>query len=415
MVGEEKPWILIAGLSSKENKGKMAKEVAELLLQDKNKKVLPFGLGSKRNKDKKWRDIKITDISDVYNRMFEYTGPKIVIDFGTGNVGERIKRYVADGWNFIIGSTSPIILEEEEKVILHAKPSDEGDMVENILKKNNINYVREFCTETPPSLQSNEVAYLYEGVGGINLFVQGIKERRNIIWNKYKKEIADAKIVAVVALNMALPIVAFQKAIKDYAESNPNSLEGCSLDPAESHQEGKKDTSGTMRSMLEDYNNLGVRNKKREKLTVSDIKMIRNKGEQRELGVPEEYLGGHGWHSYVLKGDEEKLQKFKNYIHTFLEHTATVLGYKTKSSIDLNGEVVNVDIYSADGTVHMGYKSATKGELNLYHKVNGRKVYAEGTIKALEFVETKRKQREFGVYNMMDVFDGLPLKKPIAM
>jgi len=84
---------------------------------------------------------------------------------------------------------------------------------------------------------------------------------------------------------------------------------------------------------------------------VGDIVKYREPNEQVELlGVPESYLTGHGWHTYALT--------------------------------------------SADKTVH----------IEITHNVNGRDIYAQGTIDSIFFLTEKIKNGERGkVYSMIDV------------
>ena len=82
--------------------------------------------------------------------------------------------------------------------------------------------------------------------------------------------------------------------------------------------------------------------------------MVRNPDEQRRMGVPEKHLGGHGWHTYTLR--------------------------------------------SPDGTVLFRFT----------HNINGRDVYAAGTLDALRFLQQKVDAGDKGkVYSMTDVFKGV--------
>ena len=80
---------------------------------------------------------------------------------------------------------------------------------------------------------------------------------------------------------------------------------------------------------------------------------IREPEKQLEMGIPEEALAGHGWHTYALK--------------------------------------------SEDGNVLFRFT----------HNINGREVYAEGTLVALRFLESKVESGERGkIYSMIDVLKG---------
>ena len=75
--------------------------------------------------------------------------------------------------------------------------------------------------------------------------------------------------------------------------------------------------------------------------------------QKRRLGVPDEYLSGHGWHTYTL--------------------------------------------VSGDQTV----------KFQFIHNVNGREVYASGTIDAVRFLACKVQEGIKGkVFSMIDVLRG---------
>ncbi len=156
---------------------------------------------------------------------------------------------------------------------------------------------------------------------------------------------------AVIAPNMAHPVVLMQTMLEQMARESPNALEGYTLRVVESHQAGKKDTSGTAKAMVNYFRDLGV-------VLRGDIIKVRNPGDQLDMGVPSKDLGGHGWHTYTVR--------------------------------------------SPDGNVLLEFR----------HNVNGRQPYVDGTMKALDFLvgkldETPSRERGEGkVYTMMDVLRG---------
>ena len=112
----------------------------------------------------------------------------------------------------------------------------------------------------------------------------------------------------------------------------------------ESHQKTKADTSGTARAVVGDFQKMGF------DFSVDDIEKVRNEKEQMErMHVPEEYIGGHAFHTYSLD--------------------------------------------SADGTVHFEFQ----------HNVCGRKIYAEGTVDAVNFLACHIANGTAKPFNMMDV------------
>lgn len=155
-------------------------------------------------------------------------------------------------------------------------------------------------------------------------------------------------IAAVIAPNMAKQIVGFQAMMAYAAENFPNLFKGYSLEVRESHQKGKADTSGTAKAMVRYFNLLGT------PYSEADIVMERDPERQQSLwGIPEAYLQGHGWHTYSLT--------------------------------------------SADQTVHFEFS----------HNVNGREIYAGGTLDAIVYLHGKLQTDAKGkVYSMIDVLKG---------
>lgn len=150
---------------------------------------------------------------------------------------------------------------------------------------------------------------------------------------------------AVIAPNMATPIVLLQAAGRYLADEFPGALAGGDLSIRESHQSTKRDTSGTAKAMVGALNAMGV------EFGVEAIEKLREpRRQQAELGVPEEHLAGHAFHRYELR--------------------------------------------TAAGTV----------TLALEHNVLGRRVYAEGTLQALRFLRYRLAAGSRGeVFSMEDV------------
>jgi 4-hydroxy-tetrahydrodipicolinate reductase len=156
-----------------------------------------------------------------------------------------------------------------------------------------------------------------------------------------------SSIAAVIAPNMAKQIVGFQ-AMMDYAaEHFPNLFKGYHLSIRESHQAGKADTSGTAKAMVGYFNKMGVA------FSPDQIEKERDPERQRNMwGIPAEYLAGHGWHTYTL--------------------------------------------LSAD--------RSTKFEF--VHNINGREIYAEGTLDAVLFLARQLDRGAHGkVFSMIDVLE----------
>ena len=152
-------------------------------------------------------------------------------------------------------------------------------------------------------------------------------------------------IPAVIAPNMAKQIVGFQAMMEYAAQTFPGLFKGYSLEIKESHQKGKADTSGTAKAMVRYFNQMGLGFGEDEIIKERDPEV-----QSAQWGIPQEYLAGHGWHTYALT--------------------------------------------SGDKTVRFEFS----------HNVNGRDVYAWGTLDAILFLEARVSEGAQGkVYTMIDV------------
>lgn len=159
--------------------------------------------------------------------------------------------------------------------------------------------------------------------------------------------VKQSDISAVIAPNMAQPIVAFQAMMEFAAKTFPGAFHGFVMSVTESHQKGKADTSGTAKAVIASLKEFGVN------FDPKQLHMVREPEEQLVMGVPPEHLKGHGWHTYGLT--------------------------------------------TLDGTV----------ALKFVHNVNGRMPYAAGTLNALAFLQKKMAEGSKGkVFSMIDVLRG---------
>jgi len=193
----------------------------------------------------------------------------------------------------------------------------------------------------PTAVNSNAEFYCENNLPFVMGTTGGDRERLSDMVNA-------SSIVAIIAPNMAKQIVGFQAMMEYAANTFPEIFEGYSLEIKESHQKGKADTSGTAKAMVEYFNSMGI------PFSQTDIIRERNPDAQKkEWGIPEEYLEGHGWHTYTMLSD--------------------------------------------DGTVRLSFS----------HNVNGRDVYAKGTLDAVPYLMEKLEQGGKGkVYAMIDVLKG---------
>ena len=98
---------------------------------------------------------------------------------------------------------------------------------------------------------------------------------------------------------MGKQVVAFQAAMKTMADNFPGAFSGYTLSVTESHQSSKVDTSGTAKAIVESFNALGCG------FDIADATLVRDVPTQlapvpQGMGVPEEHLLGHAFHTYKL-------------------------------------------------------------------------------------------------------------------
>nr|CAB3465075.1 unnamed protein product [Digitaria exilis] len=190
----------------------------------------------------------------------------------------------------------------------------------------------------PDSVNSNAELYCKLGLP----FVMGTTGGdRQLLY----KSVEDSKNYALISPQMGKQVVAFIAAMKIMAEQFPGAFSGYHLEVLESHQAGKKDTSGTAKEVIACFEKLGV------SYDMNKVVKIRDPEQQVEMvGVPEEHIGGHAFHLYHLT--------------------------------------------SPDDSVSFEFQ----------HNVCGRSIYAEGTIDAAIFLHMKVQSKDpKRIYNMDDV------------
>jgi dihydrodipicolinate reductase len=103
----------------------------------------------------------------------------------------------------------------------------------------------------------------------------------------------DSGVFIVKAPNFSIPMLRFMAAFPKFA---CDIMPGMKVGIVESHQEGKKDVSGTARAVAKD---IGV--------PIECIQAIRNPAVQLALGVPQESLNGHAHHYFIFTGGGAKI------------------------------------------------------------------------------------------------------------
>jgi 4-hydroxy-tetrahydrodipicolinate reductase len=226
--------------------------------------------------------------------------------------------------------------EVDDRIFNLIKVNDKAG-IDNLFKENKQIIVVDY-TE-PNTVNQNIDLYCEKNVNFI-IGTTGVKI--DLASEKIKK----TKISAVISPNMGKQIVALQSMMKYASENFPDCFKGYSVEIKESHQKGKLDTSGTARAMVGYFKRLGLN------IDEEDIIKYRETEDQLKIGVPKEYLTGHGWHTY--------------------------------------------SITSEDKTVH----------IEITHNVNGRDIYAKGTIDAIFFLNKKIEKGITGkIFSMIDVLE----------
>ncbi len=271
---------------------------------------------------------------------------KVMVNGMPGNMAANVARHVLNDSRFELipfSLTGPEIPDMEHKLgsikirLIH--PGEREDALKELKKKEGLFISVDY---THPSAVNTNAQFLCDN---ILPFVMGTTggDRK-----KLEEAVLSSATCAVIAPNMAKQIVGFQAMMEYAAETFPDLFSGYTLTVKESHQKGKADTSGTARAIIGYFNRLGI------PFTEQQIVMERDPENQRtNWGIPEEYLKGHGWHTYTL--------------------------------------------VSGDKTVRFEF----------IHNVNGRDIYARGTLDAIVFLNSRILEGAEGkVFSMIDVLQG---------
>jgi len=271
---------------------------------------------------------------------------KVMVNGIPGNVARMIAGHILkdDRFGLIPYSlTGPEIQESESTVDNIPVKLIQADQRKSQIEKMKQAYGEFLSVDYthPSAVNPNAEFYCLHGLA----FVMGTTggDRK-----KLEKTVLSSSIAAVIAPNMAKQIVGFQAMMEYTADNFPDLFKGYALEIKESHQQGKADTSGTAKAMVDYFNKLGV------SFSANEIVRIRDPEDQKsQWGIPEQYLSGHGWHTYTLVSDDQTVR---------FEFT---------------------------------------------HNVNGREVYVRGTIDAILYLSEKVRAGAKGrMFTMIDVLKG---------
>ena len=268
---------------------------------------------------------------------------KVMVNGIPGNMAVNVAQHILADERFALvpcSLTGPEIETGEHNVesisIRLLKPEDRTRVAEEILQAQgpfiSVDYTH------PSAVNANAEFYCQHQLP----FVMGTTggDRKQL-----ETTVQASSIAAVIAPNMAKQIVGFQAMMAYAAQNFPGLFEGYSLEIKESHQKGKADTSGTAKAMVRYFNQMGP--------SFGEDQIAKERDPEIQAtrwGIPQNYLTGHGWHTYTLT--------------------------------------------SADKTVCFEFT----------HNVNGRDVYARGTLDAVRYLNDRVGQGAAGiVYTMIDV------------
>jgi 4-hydroxy-tetrahydrodipicolinate reductase len=271
---------------------------------------------------------------------------KVMVNGIPGNMAVNVAQHILADKRFELvpySLTGPEIQAAEHKVeaasVRLLKAGERGQVIEEIAQKEGAFLSVDFTH--PSAVNANAEFYCNYHLA----FVMGTTGGDR---NQLEETVRASSISAVIAPNMAKQIVGFQAMMEYGAQNFPDLFKGYALEIKESHQNGKADTSGTAKAMVRYFNQMGLSFNEDQIVKERDPEM-----QSSQWGIPQEYLAGHGWHTYAL--------------------------------------------ISGDKTVRFEFT----------HNVNGRDVYAKGTLDALVYLSARISEGNKGkVYTMIDVLKG---------
>jgi 4-hydroxy-tetrahydrodipicolinate reductase len=167
-------------------------------------------------------------------------------------------------------------------------------------------------------------------------------------YKKVETQVIESETPAIIAPNMALPIVALTAMFEMCSAEFPGVFSKYDLSVGETHQKGKADTSGTAKALI------ALLQKSGAKFSENDLSLCRDPDiQKKKWGIPEEHLTGHAFHTY--------------------------------------------DLFNSDKSAHFSFS----------HNVLGRKIYSEGTLDAVRFLAPRIDDKVTRSYNMIDVLKNL--------
>ena len=271
---------------------------------------------------------------------------KVMVNGLPGNVARTVAGYLLKDGRFELiphSLTGPEIQESEyiiDNISVKLIQADQRNSQIEPIKQSQGEFLSVDYTH-PSAVNPNAEFYCRHGLPFVMGTTGGDRQ-------KLEATVESSAIAAVIAPNMAKQIVGFQAMMEYAADNFPDLFKGYSLEIKESHQQGKADTSGTAKAMVGYFNRLGLSFSADEIIRIRDPEIQKSQWE-----IPQEYLSGHGWHTYSLVSEDQTVQ---------FEFT---------------------------------------------HNVNGRKIYVRGTVDAILYLSEKVQAGARGkIFTMIDVLKG---------
>lgn len=315
---------------------------------------------------------------------------KVMVNGPPGNMAKKAAEYVAKADNLVLfpyAFTGPEISDKtitvEGNEITLVKPSEREDLIAKLKEENNLPDISVEFTH-PDSINDNVDFYCRHKLPSVVGTTGG--DRKAL-----EDRVRNSETIAVIAPNMAKQIVAFQAVMQDFADEHEgkwvNNEKGLYI--RESHQcadvtadfKGKADTSGTAKAVVEYFNKIGL------PYDANEIVKIRDVEDQLALGVPRWALKAHGWHRYKLYTfglNEIIVDDLYETVFNFLNDKKVFENYTRRQS-KLSGEQQQgYAVLSPDKNFIFRVEYRI-GETKIDHNMNGRDLYAAGTMDAIHF------------------------------
>ncbi len=265
----------------------------------------------------------------------------------------------------------------------------------------------------PEAVNDNAAFYCKHGIPFVMATTGG---NRTLL----EEQVRASRTCAVIAPNLAAPIVSLQAFFSTFARENPGSMRGYKLKITESHQgpdparpefKGKADPSGTAIKLSESFGKLGIEGCPYDAQAImanprayeNTFVMIRDRETQLRMGIPAEHLDGHGWHRYTFIAPSPDEADARHLLQSelklwFFTNNPALKGYK------IDEEDLKMTATAPNGNVLIEMYDDGDTELTVRHNINGRAVYVDGAFEAVRFLKRRIYTGEQGkVFSMDDV------------